>query len=69
MSNKCSLISDITKFSNFLMFPNVFLGVGMLHGCMGAFSGKEDGMQLLARLTPSSQTVRSLLRTPVQQSQ
>ncbi len=36
----------------------------MLHGCMGAFPGKEGAIHLLAGLAPSYQTVGSLLRTP-----
>jgi hypothetical protein len=36
----------------------------LLCGCMGRFPGKEGGIQVLAGLAPSSQTVGSLLGTP-----
>jgi hypothetical protein len=41
---------------------NVFLEVGILHGCTGTFLGKVGGMQVLADLVSSSQTVGSLSR-------
>jgi hypothetical protein len=37
----------------------VLLGVGMLHGCAGVFPGKEGGIEVLAGLAPSSQSVGS----------
>jgi hypothetical protein len=36
--------------------------VGMPCACEGAFHGKEGGVQVLAGLAPSSQTVGSLFR-------
>jgi hypothetical protein len=36
----------------------------MLCSCMGAFPGKESGIQVWAGLAPRNQTVGSLLRTP-----
>jgi hypothetical protein len=40
----------------------VFLGVGTVHNCKGAFPGKEGGVLVLADLAPS--TVESSLRNP-----
>ncbi len=39
--------------------------MGTLHGSVGTFPHKEGGIQMLAGLAPSSQTVGSLLRTPL----
>jgi len=38
--------------------------LGSPHGCVVAFSWKERGIQVLAGLAPSSQTVRALFRAP-----
>jgi hypothetical protein len=40
----------------------------MLHGCVSAFSRMEGGIQALAGLAQSCQTVGSFLRTPGQKS-
>ncbi len=48
---------------NFPILKNVLLGVGMPSRCMGTFPEKVGGIQMLARLAPSSQTVEPLLRT------
>ncbi len=42
-------------------------GVGTLSGCVGTLP-KEGGIAVLAGLVPSSQTVKSLLKTPDLQS-
>ncbi len=39
------------------------LGVGTLSGCVGTLP-KKCGIAVLAGLVPSSQTVKSLLKTP-----
>jgi hypothetical protein len=43
---------------------NIFFfgGGGTLRGCAGVFCGREVGIQVLAGLAPSFQTVGSLLR-------
>jgi hypothetical protein len=48
-------------FSYFLVFANIFLEVATLHG---AFLQKECGIQVLAGLAQSVQTVGSFLRAP-----
>ncbi len=45
------------------MHANVFLGVGMLRSCVGAFPGKEGGIRELGSLAPSSKTIGFLLKT------
>ncbi len=45
------------------MLADIFLGVGILCCCAGAVTGIEGGIQVLAGLAPSSQTIGSLLRT------
>jgi len=53
--------SEILTFSNFQMD---FWGLGMPHGYAGMYPGNERGIQLLAGLALSSQTVESSMRTP-----
>ena len=43
------------------------LFVGMPRSCTGTFLVKEGGIQVLAGLVPSSQTVEFLFKTPCQQ--
>ncbi len=66
----CQTLSDFLKIKKwsdqiliFFRLSNVFLGVGMPHGCTGAFPATEGGIQVLAGSAPSSQTVGSLLIT------
>ncbi len=47
----------------FCTFKCIFWG-GTLHSCVGTLPGKEGGIQGLASLVQSNQTVWSLLRTP-----
>jgi hypothetical protein len=54
---------DFTKFCQCFILANVFLEAGMLHGNMGTFPSKENGIQVLAGLASSSQTVGYLFRT------
>jgi hypothetical protein len=61
-----------SNFRNWLIFQYLqmyFWGVGTMHGCASAFPRKEGGIQVLAGLAPSSQIVRSLLRTTLPASQ
>ncbi len=52
---KVSYITEICfSYLNFYVLANVLLGVGMLWGCMGAFPGKEGGVQVFAGLDPFS---------------
>jgi hypothetical protein len=46
----------------FFKLANVFFGMGVQHGCVDAFSGKEGRIQVLAGLAPSIQTIGSLLK-------
>ncbi len=48
-------------------FQAYLLGVGTLSSCMGTLP-KEGGIAMLAGLVPSSQTVKSLLKTPYLES-
>jgi hypothetical protein len=48
----------------FFILANILLGVGMIGNCAGAFFRKEGGILVFAGLTPSNETVGSLLRTP-----
>jgi hypothetical protein len=43
------------------VLANVFLGVGTLFSCAGAFPRKEGGIQVLVGLDKSSEIVGSLL--------
>jgi hypothetical protein len=64
----CSLGSQILfviPMSVFIACKCTFGGVGMLCSCAGAFPRKVGGIQAWAGLAPSSQTVGSLLRTPL----
>jgi hypothetical protein len=54
-----SLTSCMDNF-NFYVLANVLFGVGMLHGCSGAFHGKMGVIQVLAGISPSSRTVGPL---------
>ncbi len=45
------------------MHANVFLGVGMLRSCAGAFPGKEGGIGGLGSQAPSGKTIVFLLET------
>jgi hypothetical protein len=47
----------LPNFANFCLLANVLLGMGTLGGFMGTFPGQEGGIQVLAILAPSSQTV------------
>jgi len=42
---------------NFILLANVFLRVDTLHNCVGTFPEKEVGIQVLAGVALSSQTV------------
>jgi hypothetical protein len=48
-SDFCQTLSpfkrDLTEFCYFLIFANIFLGVGMPRGCVGVFPGKEGGIK------------------------
>ncbi len=39
---------------NLYVLANVLFGVGMLHGCSGAFHGMMGMIQVLAGISPSS---------------
>jgi hypothetical protein len=54
---------------NYFIFANVFLRVGIPHGCVGAFCKKDGVIQVFAGLTPSTQRVESFLRISDHQSQ
>jgi hypothetical protein len=54
----------LPKFANFLIPANVYFGVGRLCGYEGAFPLKEGGIQALADLAPTSQTLGSFLTGP-----
>ncbi len=56
--------SNFAKFCYFFILTNTSFWMGMAHGCTGVFLRKEEGIQVLAGLTPSSQAVRFWLRTP-----
>jgi hypothetical protein len=60
----CDFIFFTRKRSYLYILANILLLVGTQHRCTDMFLGKEDGIQVLAGRTPSSQTVESLLRTP-----
>jgi hypothetical protein len=50
------------SFANFYTCKGMLGGLHMQRNCACAFSGEKGGMQVLAGLPSSSQTVESLLR-------
>jgi hypothetical protein len=60
------LVCQTLSLAIFLILTNIFFfGGGMLYGWSDMFSKKEGGIQVMAGLAPSSQTVKSLLRAPL----
>ncbi len=55
----------VTLNINFHILAYILLFVGTTHGCMGMLPRKEDVIQMLAGLAPSSQTVGSLLKKTI----
>jgi hypothetical protein len=49
----------------FITCKCIFGGLSRLHCCTGTFLGKEGGIQVLAGLAPSSQTVGSIFKIPL----